>query len=61
MSDITNLFKATIKTVKTREKLLNASLIDKSILPKSSKKSEFTQNAKNVVSLHLRTKQILCV
>lgn len=53
MSDITNLFKATIKTVKTREKLLNASLVDKSILPKSGKKSEFTQSAKNVVSLHV--------
>ena len=53
MADITTLFKATIKTLKAKEKALvnsqSEKQIDKSIL-KTSYKSEFSLAAKNVVS-----------
>ncbi|ESO04657.1 hypothetical protein HELRODRAFT_111663 [Helobdella robusta] len=67
MSDITNLFKATIKTVKIREKNLqsssfSSSATDKAILPKSNiniRKSEFAVTAKNVVLLITKLKNFL--
>ena len=52
MADITNLFKATVKALKSRLKAQG--LItgpDKSILP-SKKSSEFGSNSKLVVSLY---------
>ena len=50
MADITNLFRATVKTVKIKEKSLGSTVqLDKSILPNQKTKSEFSSNAKNVV------------
>ena len=55
MADITNVFKATVKTIRVREKNLGTVAGgDKSILPTCRRtKSEFTANAMEVVSKHL--------
>ena len=55
MTDITNLFKATVKTVKVREKVQSSVNLgpDRSILPTHKSKSEFSVQAKDVVSLSL--------
>ena len=52
MADITNVFKATVKTIRVREKNLGAVTgPDKNILsPCRKTKSEFTTNAMEVVS-----------
>ena len=53
MSDITNVFKATVKTVRVREKAsgLGAAGSDKYIFPTGHKvKSDFASNAHEVVS-----------
>lgn len=51
MTDITNLFKATVKTVKLREKAQGTAVgPDKSILPTHKQKSEFSTHAKDVVA-----------
>lgn len=52
MADITNVFKATVKTIRVREKSLGTvSGIDKNILPPCRKpKTEFTTNAVEVIS-----------
>jgi len=52
MADITNVFKATVKTIRVREKSFgNVSGGDKTILPACRKsKSEFTTSAMEVVS-----------
>ena len=51
MADITNVFKATVKTIRVREKSLGAITgVDKNILPPCRKtKTEFTANALEVV------------
>jgi len=56
MADITNVFKATVKTIRVREKNLGSvSGGDKSIFPASRKsRSEFTTNAMEVVSKHFK-------
>ena len=54
MSDITNVFKATVKTVRVREKALGLSGVgsDKYIFPPSHKaKSDFTVQAQEVVCI----------
>ena len=52
MADKTTLFKATVKTLKVREKSINNTSadkqVDKSIL-KKSQKSEFSSASKNLV------------
>jgi len=55
MADITNVFKATVKTIRVREKRLGAvSGIDKNILPPCRKpKTEFTTNAVEVVGEYI--------
>jgi len=52
MTDITNVFKATVKTIRVREKNLGSVTgVDKNIFPSCRKtKSEFTTNAMEVVS-----------
>ena len=55
MTDITNLFKATVKTVKLREKAQGTAVgPDKSILPTHKQKSEFSTHAKDVVRVQGR-------
>jgi len=55
MADITNVFKATVKTMRVREKSLGGVTgVDKNILPTCRKpKTEFTANAMEVVSIYL--------
>jgi len=55
MADITNVFKATVKTIRIREKTVGTvSGVDKSILPACHKtKSEFTINAMEVVGAYV--------
>lgn len=51
MSDITNLFKATIKAVKTRLKTQGVTTgVDKSILPVNRQKTDFSTKAQQVVA-----------
>ena len=54
MTDITNVFKATVKSIRVREKNLGTVTgVDKNIMPACRKaKSEFTANAMEVVSKH---------
>jgi len=63
MADITNVFKATVKTVRLREKNLGTVTGgDRSILPACRKsKSEFTTNAMEVVSKHLSCMLLYCL
>eukprot|EP00914_Ancora_sagittata_P000681 GHVO01001829.1.p1 GENE.GHVO01001829.1~~GHVO01001829.1.p1 ORF type:complete len:135 (+),score=7.71 GHVO01001829.1:150-554(+) len=49
MTDITNLFRATVKTVRTRQKIDKQS-VDKSILGSSKKRGEFAVKSRNVVN-----------
>ena len=55
MADITNLFKATVKTVRARQKAQGVNLgPDKTILPTSNKpKSQFAGKAKDVVRIRV--------
>ena len=52
MADITNVFKATVKTIRVRQKNCGADTgVDKNILPACRKaRSEFTSDAMEVVS-----------
>ena len=63
MADITNVFKATVKTIRVRQKNVGAITgIDKNILPACRKaKSEFTVNAMEVVSKHLSSLFLYCL
>jgi len=55
MADITNVFKATVKTIRVREKSLGTITgVDKNILPPCRRpKTEFTTNAMEVVSKYV--------
>jgi syntaxin 18 len=62
MADITNVFKATIKTVRVREKAMGSGPTgpDRSILPTCHKaKSEFTTHASEVVSTICKLRDFL--
>ena len=51
MKDITELFKATVKTVRSRRKKAGLKVdVDKSILPVKKEQSKFTKKATDVVS-----------
>ena len=55
MADITNLFKATLKTVRTRLKSQGAKLEpDKSILGNKKKPSDFSSKAQRMVRSDVR-------
>lgn len=53
MSDVTNLFKATVKTLKSRNKIFKESekKVFTNIFPTSKQKSDFETTAKGLVSL----------